>query len=47
MSQGKKEGMGLGLPIAENIIKKHNGTISVESSLGEGAIFYISLPIEN
>ena len=47
MSQGKKEGMGLGLPIAENIIKKHNGTISVESSLGEGAIFSILLPIEN
>ena len=45
MSQGKKEGMGLGLPIAENIIKKHEGTISVESELGEGAIFYISLPI--
>jgi signal transduction histidine kinase len=47
MSQGKKEGMGLGLPIAENIVKKHNGTISVESSLGEGAIFSILLPIEN
>jgi len=46
MSQGKKEGMGLGLPIAENIVKKHNGTISVESELGEGAIFSISLPIE-
>lgn len=47
MSQGKKEGMGLGLPIAENIIKKHNGSISVESSLGEGAIFSFLLPIEN
>ncbi|PIS45970.1 MAG: hypothetical protein COT22_02420 [Ignavibacteria bacterium CG08_land_8_20_14_0_20_37_9] len=46
MSQGKKEGMGLGLPIAENIIKKHGGTISVESELGEGAIFSISLPVE-
>lgn len=46
MSQGKKEGMGLGLPIAENIIKKHHGTISVESELGEGAVFSISLPIE-
>jgi signal transduction histidine kinase/CRP-like cAMP-binding protein len=46
MSQGKKEGMGLGLPIAENIIKKHNGTISVASELGEGAIFSIALPIE-
>lgn len=47
MSQGKKEGMGLGLPIAENIIKKHGGTISAVSSLGEGAIFSILLPIEN
>jgi len=46
MSQGKQEGMGLGLPISESIVKKHNGTISVESELGEGAIFSITLPLE-
>ncbi len=45
MSQGKKQGVGLGLPIAEKIIKEHQGSISVESELGEGANFIISLPV--
>ncbi len=45
MSQGKKVGVGLGLPIAEKIIKEHKGKIDVESDLGEGATFIISLPI--
>lgn len=45
MSQGKKQGVGLGLPIAEKIIKEHQGNISVESELGEGANFIISLPV--
>lgn len=45
MSQGKKNGVGLGLPIAEKIIKEHNGTITVESNLGEETIFTIKIPI--
>lgn len=45
MSQGKKIGVGLGLSISEKIIKEHNGKIEVESDLGEGATFIISLPI--
>lgn len=45
MSQGKKQGIGLGLSIAEKIVKDHGGTIRVESDLGEGAEFIISLPI--
>jgi signal transduction histidine kinase/CRP-like cAMP-binding protein len=47
MSHGKKNGVGLGLPIAEKIIKEHGGTISVESDLGTGATFTIKLPIVN
>lgn len=43
-SQGKKNGIGLGLPITEKIIREHGGTITVESELGEGANFIITLP---
>jgi signal transduction histidine kinase len=40
------EGSGLGLDIVKKIIEKHNGTITVESKLGEGAKFIIKLPVE-
>ena len=39
------EGTGLGLHIVRSVIDSHQGTITVESELGEGAIFTISLPI--
>jgi PAS domain S-box-containing protein len=38
------EGTGLGLSISHQIIEKHGGTIDVESTLGEGTAFHISLP---
>jgi signal transduction histidine kinase len=37
-------GFGLGLSLAERIIKLHKGTISVESEEGVGTRFIISLP---
>jgi len=40
------EGTGLGLYICQNIIREHGGTISLESQLGEGTLFCISLPVE-
>jgi signal transduction histidine kinase len=39
------EGTGLGLAISNNIIKKHKGTITVESKIGYGTTFKIFLPI--
>lgn len=41
----KQEGSGLGLAICHSIIKKHGGTITVESILGEGTVFNIFLPV--
>ena len=38
------KGTGLGLNVAYNIIKKHNGTIEVDSTVGVGTTFTIRIP---
>lgn len=38
-------GTGLGLDIVNRIIKRHNGTISMESVPGQGATFTVRIPI--
>ncbi len=40
------QGTGLGLSIAYGIIRKHNGEIVVESEAGNGASFFIHLPLQ-
>lgn len=39
------QGTGLGLAIASGIVEQHEGTISVESTPGQGAEFIIRLPL--
>ena len=39
-------GVGLGLPIAKQVVEQHGGNISVISSPGEGSTFTIIIPVE-
>jgi signal transduction histidine kinase len=40
----KQHGTGLGLAIVQSIVADHNGAIAVESRVGGGATFVITLP---
>lgn len=44
-TKGVGVGTGLGLSISYNIIKKHDGEITVDSQVGRGTTFTIRLPI--
>lgn len=40
-----EEGIGLGLYIVKELVEAHNGTVWVESELGQGSTFYFTLPV--
>jgi signal transduction histidine kinase len=41
------KGTGLGLNVSYNIIKKHKGTLDVNSTVGKGTTFMIRIPVSN
>lgn len=40
-------GTGLGMPISKSLIEAHYGKIWLESTVGKGTTFYLTLPIES
>jgi len=42
----KAKGMGLGLAICKRIIEAHGGSISVDSTVGKGTTFTVTIPIK-
>lgn len=43
-TKGDGKGVGLGLSMVYGIIREHNGNIEVDSELGKGTVFRITLP---
>ncbi|HZN45265.1 MAG TPA: ATP-binding protein [Nitrospiraceae bacterium] len=44
-ASGEREGTGLGLTIAHQIIQEHGGYIEVSSEIGRGTTFFVNLPV--
>jgi PAS domain S-box-containing protein len=42
----KAKGMGFGMAIAKRLVEAHGGSINVESKLGKGSTFTVTLPIK-
>ncbi|MEM6281580.1 MAG: HAMP domain-containing sensor histidine kinase [Chloroflexota bacterium] len=45
-NRSKIRGSGLGLSIVRTIVEKHRGTVTLESTVGKGSTFTVSLPMQ-
>ena len=43
---GHGTGTGLGLSVYQTIVRQYNSTITVESQVGKGSTFVVTLPVE-
>lgn len=43
-TKGKERSRGFGLAFCQNTVNRYNGTIDVESKMGEGTVFQVNLP---
>ncbi|HUB67920.1 MAG TPA: ATP-binding protein [Candidatus Methylacidiphilales bacterium] len=44
VTHGKKHGTGLGMAIVQNVVAAHGGTITFESTRGQGTSFLVAIP---
>jgi signal transduction histidine kinase len=45
-SAGAERGSGLGLSLVKTVVERHGGRVTVDSTIGQGAIFGIHLPVD-
>jgi signal transduction histidine kinase len=43
----KPGGTGVGLSIAREVVRRHRGTMTIESARGAGTSFHVQLPIDD
>ncbi len=45
-SRSEYEGTGIGLAVCRKIVERHGGAITAKSSVGQGAMFIVALPVK-
>jgi len=43
----KPTGAGVGLSITREVVRRHRGTMTIESARGSGTVFHVQIPIDD